>query len=86
MREVIAEGHRKLVIDVSGIQYIDSAGIGMLVATAGLMEQHGGQARVAGARDKVSRTFSIVHLDRITAVDPDIETACRRLSTTSTAA
>ena len=81
LKRIVAEGARKLVIDVSRLDYIDSAGIGMLVACNGQMERAGGKMRVAGAQGGVARVFEVVHLDRITTLDADVDSACRNLFT-----
>ena len=80
VKAVIDEGARKLVIDVTRLDYIDSAGIGMLVACNGRIEKAGGKMRVSGAQGSVAKTFEVVHMDRITSLDPDLESACRNLS------
>ena len=77
LRKLIDEGVRRLVIDVSRLDYIDSSGIGMLVGCNGYIEQHGGQMRIAGAQGLVAKSFSIVHLDRVVPLDADVESACR---------
>ena len=80
VKRLIDEGSRKLVIDVSKLEYIDSAGIGMLVACNGQMERAGGKMRVSGAQATVAKSFEVVHMDRITSLDPDLDSACRNLS------
>lgn len=80
VKRLIDEGARKLVIDVSKLEYIDSAGIGMLVACNGQMDRAGGKMRVAGAQGTVAKAFEVVHMDRITSLDADVEAACRNLS------
>ncbi len=80
VKRMIAEGARKLVIDVTGLDYIDSAGIGMLVACNGQIDRAGGKMRVAGAQGTVARAFEIVHMDRITSLDADVDAACGNLS------
>jgi len=80
VKGVIDEGARKLVIDVTGLAYIDSAGIGMLVACNGRIEKAGGKMRVSGAQGSVAKTFEVVHMDRITSLDPDLDSACRNLA------
>ena len=72
VKRIIAEGARKLVIDVTRLDYIDSAGIGMLVGC-------NGQMRVAGAQGAVARAFEVVHMDRITSLDADVDASCRNL-------
>jgi anti-anti-sigma factor len=48
IKHLIEAGARKLVIDVTRLNYIDSSGIGMLVSSNGFMEQSGGRMRIAG--------------------------------------
>jgi anti-anti-sigma factor len=81
---LIEQGSRRLAIDVSGLAAIDSAGIGMLMGCAGQMEQHHGRLRIAGAQGGVARTFEVVHLDRVAALDADLDTACRNLEESGT--
>jgi anti-sigma B factor antagonist len=80
VKRVIEEGARKLVIDVTRLDYIDSAGIGMLVACNGQIERAGGKMRVAGAQGTVAKAFEIVHMDRITSLDADVGAALGNLS------
>ncbi|HLK47423.1 MAG TPA: STAS domain-containing protein [Bryobacteraceae bacterium] len=80
IRRLIEDGTRKLVIDLASLTAIDSSGIGLLVTTAGQMEQHGGKLRVAGARDGVAKALELVHLNRIVPLDYSVESACQELA------
>ena len=80
VKRLIEEGARKLVIDVASLDYIDSAGIGMLVGCNGQMDRTGGKMRVCGARGTVARAFEIVHMDRIMSLDADVDTAIQNLT------
>ena len=80
IKKIIVDGARKLVIDVSKLDYIDSAGIGMLVACNGQIDKAGGKMRVSGAQGTVAKAFEVVHMDRITSLDPDLDSAFRNLS------
>jgi anti-sigma B factor antagonist len=75
IKRLIAEGARKLVIDLSGLNFIDSAGIGMLVICGGEMEKAGGQSRIAGAHGIVAQAFNTVHIGRIVPLDPDLQSS-----------
>ena len=79
VKRLIYEGSRRMVLDVSGLEFIDSAGIGTLLSCAGQMEKEGGRVRIAGAKGRVKHAFEIVHLDRVAPNDPDVATACRTL-------
>jgi anti-sigma B factor antagonist len=80
VKRTIQEGARKLVIDVTKLEYIDSAGIGMLVGCNGQMDRAGGKMRVAGADGAVAKAFGVVHMDRIMALDADVDTAVGNLN------
>ncbi|MEP7352886.1 MAG: STAS domain-containing protein [Acidobacteriota bacterium] len=79
IRQRIAEGVRKLVLDLTTLDYIDSSGIGTLISCNGQMEQAGGVMRVAGAKGAVAQTFRLVHLDRIVPLDDSVEASCASL-------
>ncbi len=86
IKRLIDEGARKLVIDVTGLNYVDSAGIGMLVACTGQIEKGGGRMRIAGAHGSVAKAFEVVHLHRITPLDADVALACENISAGGAAA
>jgi anti-sigma B factor antagonist len=80
LRRLIREGGRKLVIDVSQLRYMDSAGIGLFVTINGEIEQAGGQLRIAGANGNVAKSFAATHIDRVILMDADVEAACERIA------
>jgi anti-sigma B factor antagonist len=84
IRALMDGGARKLVIDLTGLNTIDSSGIGMLVSCSGQMEQRGGQMRAVGSHGDVDRVFKMVHMDRVLPLDPDLASACRSFSSRST--
>jgi anti-anti-sigma factor len=80
IKKLIQDGVRKLVIDLTELAGTDSSGIGLFVLCAGEMQKSGGAMRIAGAHDSVMKVFEIVHLNRVTPIDADVETACRHLA------
>ncbi len=83
IKRLIGEGNRKLIVDLGALDFIDSAGIGMLVICNGEMERNGGQVRIAGAHGVVADAFRIVHMSRIVPLDPDVDSAYRNLLSTT---
>ncbi|MGA2215994.1 MAG: STAS domain-containing protein [Bryobacteraceae bacterium] len=77
---LIEGGTRKLVIDLTQLDYMDSSGLGMLIFSGGRMQESGGRLRVAGAKGTVARVFQIAHADQVLQFDVDLETACRNLA------
>ena len=72
LQELVTGGVRKLVVDVTNLVAIDSAGVGILVLVAGQMAEAGGAMRIAGASGGVARTFEVVHLHRIVPLCGDL--------------
>jgi anti-sigma B factor antagonist len=80
INRLIDGGTRKLVIDLSRLDHMDSSGLGMLIFCSGRMDQSGGRLRVAGALPAVARVFEISHANRVMQFDSDLASACRHLS------
>jgi anti-sigma B factor antagonist len=79
IKRLIDQGARKLIVDLSQVNYIDSSGIGMLVACAGHMEQASGRLRIAGAQGTVAIALGVVHMERIAALEETVEAAVAAL-------
>jgi anti-sigma B factor antagonist len=57
MRDIVGEGVRDLVIDLSGIRMVDSSGIGLLIATYNSMRKLGGRLAVVNASNELLELF-----------------------------
>ena len=77
---VLEEGVRKIVIDLSRVDYIDSTGIGKIAYAFGKITQAKAEARVSGARGLVYDLFKITRLDRVIRFLPDVDSAAADLS------
>jgi anti-sigma B factor antagonist len=72
---LLAEGTRKIVVDLRGVSHIDSTGIGTFIASLGKVTQAGGVLAMTGASGMVRDAFHVTRLDRIFRFFPDVETA-----------
>jgi anti-sigma B factor antagonist len=86
IKTAIESGCRKLVLDLGQLDFIDSAGVGMLVMCAGAMGQAGGRMCVATRNPRIVHVFEVTHLERVVALHADAGSACQSLGTTGTAA
>lgn len=75
MKKLIKEGTRKLVLDLAGLDYIDSAGVGTIMMTAGLVRESGGLMCIARSQPRVAEVFRVVHLHRAVPLFADLESA-----------
>ena len=62
---VVAHGQTHLVVDLSEVGFIDSSGLGALVAGLKLARQAGGDLRIAGAGEQVTTVLRLTNLDRL---------------------
>jgi anti-sigma B factor antagonist len=83
---LIQRGARKLVLDLTHVEFVDSAGLGIIMHIFGEIAQRGGHFRIAGANDQVRRLLEITHTKAILAVDPDLVTSVKKLQDADAAA
>jgi anti-anti-sigma factor len=72
INSLIQKGTRKLIIDLTHTEIVDSAGLGVLMHVFGELEQVGGVLRVAGGNERVANIFHVTHTNGILAIDPDL--------------
>ena len=79
IQSLIDKGARKLVLDLTHVEFVDSAGLGIIMRVFGEVGQRGGQFRIAGPHEQVRRLFQITHTAAILSVDPDLVTSVKKL-------
>lgn len=77
---VLAGGARKLVVDFSALDYISSAGLRVLLATARRLSGSGGALRLCGLNQAVREVFDISGFSTIFAVFATEADALREFS------
>jgi anti-sigma B factor antagonist len=65
----------RMVIDLSEVTYIDSAGLAALIQAMQKVEAYGGNFLLAGLQETVRSIFEISRLDQVFQVFPDVDTA-----------
>jgi len=67
--------YRVIVVDLSEVGYIDSAGIGMLSGCQGHVEELGGQLRIVTTNERVLRAIRIAGVPDLRIISPSVEAA-----------
>lgn len=83
IKKQIEGGSRKLVLDFSKVEFLDSSGVGVLVVCSSVMEKAGGRMVIAGATGYVKEALQMVHLDRVIPLHADLAAACESLGAAS---
>lgn len=65
LRRLVESGNTKVVVDLSGVEAIDSSGLGALISGLKSARQDGGDLRIAGAGVQVTSVLELTNLDRI---------------------
>jgi len=71
----IDAGHHHLVVDLSGVSFMDSTGLGVLVGRLKQIRLHDGSMRLVCAHDRVLKVFIITGLDKVFAISPTVDEA-----------
>ncbi len=64
LQEVVATGTTQLAIDLSSVDLVDSAGIGLLIAARNSLAKVGGTMRIIGVSAEIQHLFKVMRLDR----------------------
>ncbi len=74
MQEALARG-RRFVLDLSGMEYVDSTGLGAMVFMLQRIAEAGGELKIAGLQAKPRVVFDITRACKIFDIYPDVEKA-----------
>lgn len=77
LHELIDRGTRNVVIDLSGVRFMNSSGLGMLIGALTTTRNAGGDLVIANATDKIEKLLVITQLTnvfkRYSSVDQAVE-------------
>jgi anti-anti-sigma factor len=80
---LLLENERNIILDISGVTYIDSTGVGIVAMCFGKVRKAGGELRVAGAKGIVEDLLRMVKLDRIMPFYPKAAAAIEGFTVTA---
>jgi anti-sigma B factor antagonist len=84
-RQVLADlpSGSRVLIDLSDVSFVDSAGLGALIGGIRRTRDRGGDAAVACGRPSLRRLLLTIGLDRLVTISDDIKQAVAALSGTT---
>ena len=71
----IADGHPKLIVDLSDVSFVDSAGLGSLIGGMRAARRAGGDLRIANPSEQSRMLLSLTSLDQVLKIHSNIEEA-----------
>jgi anti-sigma B factor antagonist len=71
---LVRDNKKKIVFDLSGVSHLDSTGIGIIVLSAGHIQQAGGKLRVC-AQGHVEGVLKVTNVDKVVDLYPSLAAA-----------
>lgn len=65
IHELLAEGHKKFLLNLAELTYIDSAGLGGLISARAAVAEQGGKFKLLNLTKRVHDLFKITRTDTI---------------------
>jgi anti-sigma B factor antagonist len=70
LAELLKENQKKVIFDLTEVNYLDSSGIGILMMCHAKLKKAGGALRIAGARGMVEETLEMTSVNKIVRFYP----------------
>jgi anti-sigma B factor antagonist len=75
LNHAVDNGVHRLLLDVSGIEYADSAGLGLVMLLYGRMKKVQGSLRVVAPGPTLLQLFELTNTDKLLSIYPDLAAA-----------
>ncbi len=86
VRDLLDKGHRKILLNLSEVQYVDSSGLGELVKTYTTVCNQGGELKLVNLSNRVHELLQLTRLHTVLPVDMDEAGAIKSFGDQSTGA
>ena len=73
--ELIDKGRKKVVIDLSGVDWMNSSGLGILIGSLISLRNNGGDLRLACLNERIRNLLQVTKLDSIFDLHETVEGA-----------
>jgi anti-sigma B factor antagonist len=80
VRELVDKGHKKIILNLGEVHYVDSSGIGELVKTHTTVRNQGGQLRLVNLSKRLHDLLQMTRLSNVFDVDGDEARAVKSLT------
>jgi anti-sigma B factor antagonist len=75
--ELVKSGSTRAILDLTGVNYVDSAGIGLIALAAGRLKEAGGRLVAVAPDGRVLEMLKMTQVNRIVTVCPTAQEAAK---------
>jgi anti-sigma B factor antagonist len=73
--ELATDGHLRVIVDLDGVDFLDSTGLGVLVGGLKRLRSNGGDLELVCTQGRILKVFSITGLTKVFAIHDSIDGA-----------
>jgi anti-sigma B factor antagonist len=73
--ELVSEGHRQIVVDLEGVDFLDSTGLGVLVGGLKRLRTNGGDLSLVCTQPRILKVFEITGLTTVFSIAASVDEA-----------
>lgn len=73
--ELVSEGHRQMVADLEGVDFLDSTGLGVLVGGLKRLRSHDGDLTLVCTQPRILKVFEITGLTSVFKISSSVDEA-----------
>jgi len=73
--DLVNDGHYHLIIDVEGVEFLDSTGLGVLVGGLKRVRAHNGSLAVVCTQERLLKIFRITGLTKVFSIRESVDAA-----------
>jgi anti-sigma B factor antagonist len=77
IKNVLSMGIQKILVDMDGVPYIDSTGVGFLVGSHTSITQEGGQLKLLRVKPKILEVLKVMNLLKVLEIFEDEDAALK---------
>ncbi len=73
--ELVSQGHRQIVVDLEGVDFLDSTGLGVLVGGLKRLRSHDGDLTLVCTQARILKVFEITGLTTVFRISASVDEA-----------
>jgi anti-sigma B factor antagonist len=73
--DLVSQGHRQIVVDLEGVDFLDSTGLGVLVGGLKRLRSHGGDLSLVCTQPRILKVFEITGLTTVFSISSTVDEA-----------
>lgn len=73
--QLVEQGHRRVLVDLEGVEFLDSTGLGVLVGGLKRVRSHDGELALVCTQRRILKVLEITGLTKVFSIHPSVEAA-----------